>query len=65
MIKIEKQLEAGQYTALFLNSPIPLRSFEKLIIDQKEYEPVTAYDLPQCIAIKEKGDFTGKEVLFV
>lgn len=65
MIKIEKQLEAGQYTALFLSAPIPLKHFNKLVIDKKEYDPVITYDLPQCIAIKEKGNFAGKEVLFV
>lgn len=64
MIKIETQLDAGQYTALFLSSPIPLTNFKKLVIEEKEYEPVIAYDIPQCIAIKEKGNFVGKEIKF-
>lgn len=64
MIKIEKQLDAGKYTALFLNSPVPHMNFKKLIIDGKEYEPVIAYDLPKCIAVNAKGDFEGKEINF-
>ena len=64
MIKIVKQLDAGKYTVLCLNAPIPNIKFKKLVIDEKEYESVIVYDLPKSIAIKTKGNFVGKEIKF-
>lgn len=65
MIKIIKQLDAGKYIVLCLDAPVPNINYKKLVIEEKEYEPVTVYDLPKSIAIKEKGDFVGKEIKFV
>ncbi len=65
MIKIIKQLDAGKYTVLCLNAPVPNTNFRKLSIDEKEYESVIVYDLPESIAIEAKGDFVGKEIIFL
>ncbi len=64
MIKIENQLDAGKYTVLCLNK-MPVADFRKIVIEEKEYEPIIVYDLPNSIAVQEKGDFVGKEIKFV
>lgn len=65
MIRILDQLEAGRYTVLFLEAETPLINYSKIVIDEREYKPVTVYDLPQSIAIEAKGDFVGKEIKFI
>lgn len=65
MIKVDKQLEAGKYTVLLLNSEIPRTKFSKLVIDGKEYKPETVYDLDNSIGVAATGDFEGKEVKFI
>ena len=64
MIRIEKQLDAGKYTVLCLNQPIPVECGEKVTIDNKEYKTEIVYDLPNSIGILANGNFEGKEILF-
>lgn len=65
MIKVEKQIDAGKFTLLILDSPVPDSNFQKVSIDGKEYETEIAYDLRNSIGIPGKGDFEGKNVQFV
>ena len=65
MTKVYKQLKAGRYTVILLDSEIPSIRFSKLEIDGKEYKPETVYDLENSIGIAETGDFEGKEVKFI
>lgn len=65
MIKVDKQLQAGKYTVLLLDSEIPHIRFSKLVIDGEEYKPETVYDLENSIGVAATGDFEGKEVKFI
>lgn len=65
MIKVYKQLKAGKYTVLLLDSAIPATKFTKLVIDGAEYAPEMVYDLKDSIGITGVGDFEGKEVKFI
>lgn len=65
MIKVDKQLQAGKYTVLLLDSEIPPIRFSKLVIDGEEYKPETVYDLENSIGVAATGDFEGKEVKFI
>ena len=56
-----KQLNAGKYSVLLLDSKIPSSRFSKLVIAGKAYKPVIVYDLPDSIAIAAEGEFEGKE----
>lgn len=63
--KVISQLSVGKYTALELDIGLPVSGYKKFRIDGKEYEPVPVYDLPNHIAIEEKGKFEGKTVEFI
>lgn len=65
MIKVDKQLQAGKYTVLLLDSEIPHIRFSKLVIDGEEFKPETVYDLENSIGVAATGDFEGKEVKFI
>ena len=65
MIKVDKQLKAGNYTVLLLNSEVPDITFSKLIIDGKEYKPEIVYDMKNSIGVAATGEFEGKEVKFI
>ena len=65
LIKVFKQLKAGKYSVLLLDSEIPSAKFSKLLIAGKEYEPVIVFDLPDSIAVAAEGEFEGKEVEFI
>lgn len=65
LIKVFKQLNAGKYSVLLLDSKIPSSRFSKLVIAGKAYKPVIVYDLPDSIAIAAEGEFEGKEVEFI
>ena len=65
MSKILSQWQVGEYTALELDSDIPMKSYRKYRIDGREYTPIPVYDFPKHIAIEEKGYFVGKTVEFV
>lgn len=65
MIKVEKQLKAGDYTVLLLDSEIPHDRFSKLLIDGKEYKPEIVFDLKNSIGIAATGAFEGKEIKFM
>ena len=64
MVKIEKQLNAGKYTVLCLNQPIPFECGNKVTIDGREYEAEIVYDLPNSIGILATGSFVGKDIVF-
>lgn len=65
MIKIIKQFDVGKYTLIGMDSQTPNTKFNKAIIDGKEYELEIAYDLKNSIGIVGKGNFVGKEIIFV
>lgn len=65
MIKVHKQLNAGKYTILLLDSEVPHTRFSKLLIGGMEYKPETVYDLENSIGVAATGDFEGKEVKFI
>lgn len=65
MIKVYKQIEAGNFTVLLLDSEIPRIRFSKLLIDGKEYKPEVVYDLKDSIGVLAIGDFEGKEIKFI
>ena len=65
MITIRKQLNAGNYTVLLLDSEIPHTKFSKLLIKGKEYNPEIVYDLKNSIGIAATGNFEGEEVTFI
>lgn len=64
MGKIITQLEVGKYTLLELDSTLPLKKYNKIVIEGKEYSTEIAYDLQNSIAVLAKGNFVGKEVSF-
>lgn len=65
MSKVYKQLKAGKYTVLLLDSEIPSVKFSKLLIGGVEYTPETVYDLNNSIGVAATGNFEGKEVKFI
>ena len=65
MIKIIKQLDIGKYTLVELDSTTPDTKFNKAIIENEEYELEIAYDLKNSIGIIGKGNFIGKEIIFI
>lgn len=65
MIKVNKQLEGGNYSVLMLDSDIPHTKFSKLLINGKEYKPEIVYDLKNSIGVAASGDFEGKEIQFI
>lgn len=65
MIKVQKQLKAGKYTVLLLDSDVPIKRYSKLLIDGKEYEPEIVYDFGNSVGVAASGDFEGKEVKFI
>ena len=62
--KITGATNIGKYTVLFVDK-VSDKSWTKFLIDGKEYEPISVYDLPNSVAVAEKGDFVGKEILFI
>ena len=65
VIKVTDQLSVGKYIMLGLDTEIPRTSFNAVIIDGKEYEPIIPYDIKNSIAIKATDNFIGKEISFV
>ena len=65
MVKVYKQLKAGNYTILLLDSEIPSTRFSKLKIAGEEYKPEIVYDMKNSIGVATSGDFEGKEVKFI
>lgn len=61
---IIKQLDCGEYTVLGLDSPLPDKCGKYVKIGENKYEIEIVYDLPNSIAIKEKGRFVTKSVEF-
>ena len=62
---IKSQITRGDYTALILDDNFPFTRWEKLLIDGKEYKPEPVYGTRDCVAIKAKGNFKGKEIRFI
>ncbi len=65
MIRVNEQSDIGKYTVLFLNTTVPKIRFTKIKIDGKEYCPEIVYDMNDAIAVKEKGNYVGKEIEFI
>lgn len=56
---------ADKYTVMQLDGPVPMKSHRKYRIDGVEHQIIPLYDLPNCIAVRETGDYVGKTVEFV
>ena len=65
MVKVEKQLKAGDYIVLLFDSPIPHKKFSKLRIDGEEYKHDIVYDMRDALGIRATGNFEGQEVEFI
>ena len=65
MIKVTEQFEAGKYTIICLDNPVPLKKFDRIEIDGISYIPEIVYDLPQSIGVLGIGNFVGKTVSFI
>lgn len=65
MIKIIKQIPAGNNTLLILDSTVPNILFDSILIEGKEYAPVIVFDMDNAIGISSKGEFEGKLIEFV
>lgn len=61
-MKIINQIEIDDYTVIEVSDQTYFGDYA--VIDGKEYLTEIVYDLENCIAIKTKGDFVGKEVSF-
>lgn len=59
---IINQIEIDDYTVIEVSDQTYFGDYA--VIDGKEYLTEIVYDLENCIAIKTKGDFVGKEVSF-
>ena len=62
-IKIIDQMIFAPYTVLTFESFPDIR-FNYVVIDGIRYKAYIAFDTPNSIAIKEVGDFVGKEIGF-
>ena len=65
MRKVVDCFTAGQYTVLILDSPPPAEWSKFVRIENTEYETEIAYDFPNAICVKEKGNFSNKDVEFI
>lgn len=65
MIKIIKQIPAGNNTLLILDSAVPNILFDSILIEGKEYDPVIAFDMDEAIGVSCKGEFEGKFIEFI
>lgn len=61
-MKIMNQIVINDYVVIEVSNETYFGNYA--LIDGKEYLTEIVYDLPNCIAIKSKGDFVGKEVSF-
>lgn len=59
---IINQIEIDDYTVIEVSNQTYFGDYA--VIDGKEYPTEIVYDLENCIAIKTKGNFVGKEVSF-
>lgn len=66
MCKVVSELVVeNKYKLLAVDEKPPVMGISKYIIDGKDYDPVTVYDMPFGIAIPyTKDSLVGKEVLF-
>ena len=65
MSKVVKQVDIGKYTLITLDTPIPNANFQKVVIENREYETEIAYDLKNSLGIIGKGNFENKEIQFI
>lgn len=61
-MRIINQIEIADYTVIEVSNQTYFGNYA--VIEGKEYPTKVVYDLPNCIAIKSKGNFVGKEVFF-
>lgn len=61
-MRIINQIEIDDYTVIEVSDQTCFGNYA--VIDGKEYPTEIVYDLENCIAIKTKGNFVGKEVSF-
>ena len=65
MNKVISEFSVGKYKVLTLDEKQSNVTHDKYLIDGKEYEPVSIYDAPNCIAIESNDTFEGKTVKFI
>ncbi len=57
---------ADKYKVMSVDELPQVAAYSKYRIRGAEYDPVTIYDMPNCIAINDTSQsFVGEEVLFV
>lgn len=59
------QFRINNYTVLKLDKDLPLKDYNKYLIDDIEHEIIPVYDMDSCIAIEYKRNFIGKKVSFI
>lgn len=59
-----KQISKREYTVIILDKEYPFERFNTIYIDGTKLKPEVVYGTRDCIAIKNKGEFVGKEVKF-
>ena len=64
--EIVAELQVGDYRLFLLDSELPKKQYNKLVIDDVEYMLVIVYDLPKSVAIKTNSSksFVGEIVEF-
>lgn len=65
MYTVIYQFRINNYTVLKLDKDLPLKDYNKYLIDDIEHEIIPVYDMDSCIAIEYKGNFIGKKVSFI
>lgn len=65
MSMVKKQLQCGDNTVLILDSAPPANWKKDIRIGNDVFETEIAYDLPNAIAVKAKGDFVGKQIEYL
>jgi hypothetical protein len=59
-----KQISRNEYTVIILDQEYPFERFNTIYVDGRKLKPEVVYGTRDCIAVKAKGSFVGKEVLF-
>ena len=67
MCKVLSEFTVAEKYKLLSVDELPQKcNYKKYVINGVEYDPVTVYDIPNCIAIGEtKSNMVGEEVTFV
>ena len=62
---ITDQVNSGKYTLLVLDGSYFGNKFTHVRVDGVTMKAIIAFDIPNVIAVEQKGDFVGKNIEFV